>query len=72
MAKLFEPYTIRGVEFKNRIVMAPMCMYSSHHDDGWLKTGIKFIMQHVLLGKSDLLSLKQQQSNQKAESLHKI
>lgn len=31
---LYSPYTIRGVEFKNRIVMAPMCMYSSHHADG--------------------------------------
>lgn len=39
---LFSPYRIRGVEFKNRIVMAPMCMYSSHHFDGkvedWHKT----------------------------------
>ncbi len=34
MAKLFEPFTIRDVEFKNRIVMAPMCMYSSHNEDG--------------------------------------
>ncbi|MDW0117279.1 NADPH dehydrogenase NamA [Sporosarcina thermotolerans] len=34
MAKLFSPYSIRGVEFKNRIVMAPMCMYSSHNMDG--------------------------------------
>lgn len=34
MAKLFSPYTIRGVEFKNRIVMAPMCMYSSHRQNG--------------------------------------
>lgn len=42
MAKLFSPYSIRGVEFKNRIVMAPMCMYSSHNMDGnvedWHKT----------------------------------
>lgn len=42
MAKLFSPYTIRGVEFKNRIAMAPMCMYSSHNQDGqvedWHKT----------------------------------
>lgn len=29
MAKLFEPYQIRNIEFKNRIVMAPMCMYAS-------------------------------------------
>ncbi|ARJ38493.1 NADPH dehydrogenase [Sporosarcina ureae] len=34
MAKLFSPYTIRGVEFKNRIAMAPMCMYSSHNQNG--------------------------------------
>lgn len=42
LAKLFETYTIRDVEFKNRIVMAPMCMYSSHNEDGmvedWHKT----------------------------------
>ena len=34
MAKLFEDYTIKDVTFKNRIVMAPMCMYSSHNEDG--------------------------------------
>lgn len=34
MAMLFSPYSIRGVEFKNRIVMAPMCMYSCHNLDG--------------------------------------
>ncbi|WP_019414517.1 NADPH dehydrogenase NamA [Paenisporosarcina sp. TG20] len=34
MAKLFEEYTIKDVTFKNRIVMAPMCMYSSHNQDG--------------------------------------
>lgn len=42
MAKLFEPFIIRDVEFKNRIVMSPMCMYSSHNEDGmiedWHKT----------------------------------
>ncbi|MBO1910627.1 hypothetical protein J4G37_38290, partial [Microvirga sp. 3-52] len=42
LAKLFEPFKIREVEFKNRIVMAPMCMYSSHNADGkiedWHKT----------------------------------
>ncbi|NYF24656.1 NADPH dehydrogenase NamA [Sporosarcina sp. JAI121] len=42
MSKLFEPFTIRDVEFKNRIVMSPMCMYSSHNEDGmiedWHKT----------------------------------
>ena len=28
--KLFSPYTIKNVELKNRIVMSPMCMYSSN------------------------------------------
>lgn len=34
MAKLFEPMTIKTVTFKNRIVMAPMCMYESDKEDG--------------------------------------
>ncbi|AQQ53052.1 NADPH dehydrogenase NamA [Planococcus lenghuensis] len=34
MVKLFEPYTIRNVTFKNRIVMAPMCMYEVFEEDG--------------------------------------
>ena len=34
MAKLFEEFTIKDVTFKNRIVMAPMCQYSSHNQDG--------------------------------------
>ncbi|MFC5587372.1 NADPH dehydrogenase NamA [Sporosarcina soli] len=37
MVKLFESYAIREVEFKNRIVMAPMCMYSSHNEDGMVQ-----------------------------------
>ncbi|RTQ93416.1 NADPH dehydrogenase NamA [Lysinibacillus telephonicus] len=32
MAKLFEPYSIRNVELKNRIVMSPMCMYQAKND----------------------------------------
>ncbi|MBO0960839.1 NADPH dehydrogenase NamA [Neobacillus sp. MM2021_6] len=36
-AKLFSPYTIKGVTFKNRIVMSPMCMYSSHNEDGHIQ-----------------------------------
>ncbi len=32
--KLFQPYTLKNIELKNRIVMAPMCMYSSHNEDG--------------------------------------
>ncbi|MDA1474949.1 NADPH dehydrogenase NamA [Bacillus changyiensis] len=32
--KLFTPLDIKGVTLKNRIVMSPMCMYSSHDKDG--------------------------------------
>lgn len=37
MAKLFQEYTIKDVTFKNRIVMAPMCQYSSHNQDGQIE-----------------------------------
>lgn len=41
-AKLFTPFTIKNTTFKNRIVMAPMCMYSCEAEDGkvtnWHKT----------------------------------
>ncbi|HEX7854752.1 MAG TPA: NADPH dehydrogenase NamA [Sphingobium sp.] len=30
--KLFEPITIRNVEFRNRIAMSPMCMHSAEED----------------------------------------
>lgn len=32
--KLFEPYTIKNLTLKNRIVMSPMCMYSAYDQDG--------------------------------------
>ncbi|MDQ0269353.1 NADPH dehydrogenase NamA [Cytobacillus purgationiresistens] len=32
--KLFSPYKIKDLTLKNRIVMAPMCMYSSYKEDG--------------------------------------
>lgn len=32
--KLFEPYKIKDVTLKNRIVMSPMCMYSCYNEDG--------------------------------------
>ncbi|MET3696234.1 NADPH2 dehydrogenase [Bacillus oleivorans] len=35
--KLFSPYTVKGVTLKNRIVMSPMCMYSSHEEDGMVQ-----------------------------------
>lgn len=31
---LFSPYTIQNLTLKNRIVMAPMCMYSCENNDG--------------------------------------
>ncbi|ANE45461.1 NADPH dehydrogenase [Paenibacillus swuensis] len=34
MSLLFEPYTLQGMTLKNRIVMAPMCMYSCEDRDG--------------------------------------
>ncbi|MBP2240785.1 NADPH2 dehydrogenase [Cytobacillus eiseniae] len=41
-AKLFTPFTIKDTTIKNRIVMAPMCMYSCPNEDGivqnWHKT----------------------------------
>lgn len=33
MSKLFEPYQLQKIALKNRVVMAPMCMYSAE-DDG--------------------------------------
>lgn len=33
MSKLFEPYQLQSISLKNRVVMAPMCMYSAE-DDG--------------------------------------
>lgn len=32
--KLFTPLKIGGIEIKNRIIMAPMCMYEVKKDDG--------------------------------------
>jgi 2,4-dienoyl-CoA reductase-like NADH-dependent reductase (Old Yellow Enzyme family) len=34
MPKLFEPITLRGLEIKNRIWIAPMCQYSAENQDG--------------------------------------
>ncbi|WP_080146772.1 NADH:flavin oxidoreductase/NADH oxidase [Marinilactibacillus piezotolerans] len=36
MAKLFEPLQLGKLNLKNRIVMAPMCMYAVHKEDGVL------------------------------------
>lgn len=34
MSKLFEPYTLKGLQLKNRVVMPPMCQYSALKKDG--------------------------------------
>ena len=34
MSKLFNPFTYKGLELKNRIVMPPMCQYSVSEKDG--------------------------------------
>jgi 2,4-dienoyl-CoA reductase-like NADH-dependent reductase (Old Yellow Enzyme family) len=34
MTKLFTPLTLRGLELRNRVIMAPMCMYSCENRDG--------------------------------------
>jgi len=33
-SKLFAPLKIGGIEIKNRIIMAPMCMYEVKKEDG--------------------------------------
>ena len=33
-SKLFTPLKIGGIEIKNRIIMAPMCMYEVKKEDG--------------------------------------
>lgn len=34
MAKLFEPFTVKDLTLKNRIMMSPMCQYSVWDEDG--------------------------------------
>lgn len=34
MSKLFQPFSMKGLQLKNRVVMAPMCQYSALGQDG--------------------------------------
>jgi len=43
--KLFQPYKIKNVTLKNRIVMSPMCMYSSTGQQGYVED---FHMTHYI------------------------
>ncbi|MEN2766056.1 NADPH dehydrogenase NamA [Ornithinibacillus xuwenensis] len=45
MAKLFSPITFKDMTLQNRIVMSPMCMYSSINEDGKLTP---FHMTHYI------------------------
>ena len=45
MTKLFSPITFKEVTIKNRIVMSPMCMYSSTNKDGKIT---QFHMNHYI------------------------
>ncbi len=45
MAKLFSPITFKTTTLKNRIVMSPMCMYSSMKEDGHITD---FHMTHYI------------------------
>ncbi len=45
MSKLFSPIDFKGITLKNRIVMSPMCMYSSMEKDGMI---IPFHLTHYV------------------------
>lgn len=57
MSKLFEEFTIKDVTFKNRIVMAPMCMYSSHNQDGQVEDWHRVHYQTRAVGQVGLIIL---------------
>lgn len=57
MAKLFEPYTIRNVTLKNRIAMAPMCMYSCVNEDGKVEDWHRIHYGSRAVGQSGLIIL---------------
>ncbi|MBD7906757.1 NADPH dehydrogenase NamA [Sporosarcina gallistercoris] len=57
MAKLFEPYTIRNLTLKNRIAMSPMCMYSSHNEDGKVEDWHRVHYGSRAVGQSGLIIL---------------
>ena len=53
MAILPTSYSIKGLELKNRVVMAPMCQYSVHTKMGCQMTGTMCIMFQELLAEQD-------------------
>ncbi|MFD2615071.1 NADPH dehydrogenase NamA [Paenibacillus gansuensis] len=57
MSLLFEPYTIQGMTLKNRVVMAPMCMYSCTDKDGKVMNWHKVHYTSRAVGQVGLLIL---------------
>lgn len=57
MATLFEPFTIRQTTFKNRIVMAPMCMYASEEENGFVEAWHKLHYPTRAVGQVGLIIL---------------
>ena len=51
MTHLFTPLKIKDMTLKNRMVMAPMCMYSAS-DNGMATISMWFTMQQERLDKS--------------------
>lgn len=56
-AKLFTPYTVKNVTLKNRIVMSPMCMYSSHKEDGKVQNWHRTHYESRAVGQAGLIIL---------------
>ncbi|PPA71334.1 NADPH dehydrogenase NamA [Jeotgalibacillus proteolyticus] len=54
---LFSPYTIKNVTLKNRVVMAPMCMYSCHNQDGMVENWHRTHYTSRAVGQTGLIML---------------
>jgi NADPH2 dehydrogenase len=57
MSKLFSPYQIKNLTLKNRIVMSPMCTYSSTHEDGQVNNWHKVHYASRAVGQAGLIFL---------------
>lgn len=57
MSKLFSTYKLKGITLKNRIVMSPMCMYSSKEKDGKVNEFHRFHYTSRAMGQAGLIIL---------------
>lgn len=55
--KLFTPYNLKNITLKNRIVMAPMCMYSSHNENGQVENWHRAHYTSRAVGQAGLIIL---------------